>query len=76
MVRALGSETAMQQAAALRCVWVSHRHADHCMGLAGLLAARPPTAPALLVVGPLELQTWLAELHASHGFRTIFIHCR
>ncbi len=64
------------QVAALRCVWVSHRHADHCLGLAGLLAARPGGAEPLLVAGPRELGPWLAHLEAAHGHRSRFVHCR
>ena len=33
----------------LAAVWISHRHADHMMGLAAILCARPPAAGPLLV---------------------------
>lgn len=33
----------------LKVVWVSHKHADHMMGLAGILHARHPSTPPLLV---------------------------
>lgn len=76
MLRCLGPEVARQQVAALRCVWVSHKHADHALGLSGLLAARPAGAPPLLVVGPWAVKRWLQRLHDSHGYHTHFVHCR
>ena len=39
----------------LAFVWVSHKHADHMLGLAGILAARSSTAPPLLVTCPMQL---------------------
>lgn len=30
-------------------VWVSHKHADHMLGLSGILAARSASQPPLLV---------------------------
>lgn len=50
------------QVAALRCVWVSHKHADHTLGLAGLLAARPASAAPLLV--RVHVLPWR---HCSHS---------
>ncbi|KAF5840784.1 beta-lactamase-like protein [Dunaliella salina] len=76
MLRCLGPEAARQQVAALRCVWVSHKHADHALGLSGLLAARPASAPPLLVVGPWAVKRWMHLLHDNHGYRTHFVHCR
>ena len=51
LTRAYGAGGAVAQVAALAAVWVSHRHADHMLGLPALLAARPPSAPPLLVIG-------------------------
>ena len=43
----------------LRCVWVSHMHADHHGGLYPLMVLRQellgPSATPLLVIGPLPL---------------------
>lgn len=33
----------------LCAVWVSHKHADHMLGLPGILSARSASAPPLLV---------------------------
>lgn len=51
LTRTYGAGGAAAQVAALAAVWVSHRHADHMLGLPALLAARPPSAPPLLVMG-------------------------
>lgn len=47
-----GHAAAAAQVAALAAVWISHRHADHMLGLPAVLVARPPHAPPLLVIGP------------------------
>lgn len=57
----------MGQVAALQAVWVSHRHADHALGLGAVLAARPANAPPLLVVGPSEVGRWLDTWQGLHG---------
>jgi ribonuclease BN (tRNA processing enzyme) len=41
----------MLQVAALAAVWVSHKHADHLLGLPALLAARSWQAPPLIIIG-------------------------
>lgn len=51
LVRCYGPAGAAAQVASLAAVWVSHRHADHMLGLPALLAARPPSAPPLLIIG-------------------------
>ena len=40
MVRHLGPAVSREVAARLAIVWVSHKHADHCVGLPGVLRAR------------------------------------
>jgi metal-dependent hydrolase (beta-lactamase superfamily II) len=37
------------QVSGLAAVWVSHKHADHCLGLLGILQARAPYDQPLLV---------------------------
>lgn len=65
------------QVARLQCVWLSHKHADHVLGLPQLLSNRPPTAQPLLVVGPWEVCRWLEHVQAVHpGWRLAFQHCR
>lgn len=56
---------AVVEVAALCAVWVSHKHADHCLGLPALIAARPATCRPLLVIGPWAVREWLAEVRAA-----------
>ena len=43
------------QVSGLCCIWLSHKHADHVLGLEQILSNRPPDSPVLLVVGPREV---------------------
>ena len=61
----------------LRAVWLSHRHADHVLGLLGVLEARREgmmtqnrgiPAPPLLVVGPHSVGRWLSEAAHAAGW--------
>ncbi|KAG3025723.1 hypothetical protein PC121_g7047 [Phytophthora cactorum] len=49
----------------LKCVWISHNHADHHLGLLRLLSSRVSTMEPLLVIGPTPLQFWLDEYSAQ-----------
>ena len=69
----------------LTCVWVSHLHADHHLGLARLLGAVTALRargdqPPLLIVGPRGLGLWLATytalLPARAAPRFRFRSCR
>ncbi len=51
MTRLWGSRGAAAQAAALAAVLISHKHADHVLGVPALLAARPAGSPPLIVIG-------------------------
>ena len=53
--------------AGLELVWVSHMHADHHLGLLGLLQARRRLgcAAPLLVVAPHAMQHWLRDAGAT-----------
>ncbi|GMH40785.1 hypothetical protein BSKO_08689 [Bryopsis sp. KO-2023] len=56
LVRRFGVEGANDALRKLRCVWISHIHADHHAGLSRLLAARQklvgPDGPKVLIIGP------------------------
>ncbi|EGZ06400.1 hypothetical protein PHYSODRAFT_531194 [Phytophthora sojae] len=51
----------------LKCVWISHNHADHHLGLLRLLSHRANDADTepLLVIGPTALRFWLDEYAAQ-----------
>ena len=68
MARLWGVGAAAAQAAALAAVLISHKHADHVLGVPALLAARPRDAPPLVVVGAHSLQL--------RSLRTAYCHCR
>eukprot|EP00873_Tetraselmis_striata_P001973 jgi/Tetstr1/422237/TSEL_013089.t1 len=73
--RAHGSAGAAAEVAALAAVWISHKHADHCLGLPALLSARPPSCGPLLVVGPWAVKQWLQEVASHMGLSYAFAHC-
>ncbi|GAQ86315.1 hypothetical protein KFL_002820100 [Klebsormidium nitens] len=73
---------AQQVARSVRVLWVSHKHADHCLGVVGVLNMRGGGDPRLLIVGPVAVQKWLEEVGAAmqeNGHTLppyIFRHCR
>uniref|UniRef100_A0A061RVH9 ribonuclease Z n=1 Tax=Tetraselmis sp. GSL018 TaxID=582737 RepID=A0A061RVH9_9CHLO len=75
LVRAHGQSGAVAEVAALTAIWISHKHADHCLGVPALLAARPSSCRPLLVIGPWEIGNWLQEAVADSGFKYTFVHC-
>ena len=64
MARLWGARTAAAQAAALAAVLVSHKHADHVLGIPALLAARPRDSPPLVIVGAHKL-VGVLKCHAA-----------
>ncbi|KAK9853084.1 hypothetical protein WJX84_003438 [Apatococcus fuscideae] len=67
--RRYGPQDAVEQVASLACIWISHKHSDHLLGLPGLLSARPASCPPLLVVGPPAAKAWLQELGGPQVLR-------
>lgn len=65
----------------LRCVWISHIHADHHTGLARILALRrdllrdEPHEP-VLVVGPIQLKRYLDAYQRLEDLDMMFLNCR
>ncbi|KAK2971154.1 hypothetical protein RJ640_008578 [Escallonia rubra] len=79
--RRFGIEGADDAVRRLRCIWVSHIHADHHTGLARLLALRRdllrglPHEP-LLVVGPRQLKRFLDAYERLENLDMQFLDCR
>ncbi|XP_014276351.1 ribonuclease Z, mitochondrial isoform X1 [Halyomorpha halys] len=59
VVRYFGPKEASKVFASLRAVYVSHLHADHHIGLIGILQNRPQDAPPLFLFAPSQIMTWL-----------------
>ncbi|KAK9814930.1 hypothetical protein WJX73_002299 [Symbiochloris irregularis] len=70
-----GASGAVKKVEQLACVWISHKHADHMLGLGGILSARSHCATPLLVIGTRAVQSWLRELGPHMGWRYIFVSC-
>lgn len=81
--RLLGANGVARALAKLRCIWISHLHADHHLGLARLLAAVAaartglpgPPLPPLLVVGPRGIGAFLDGYAAHVTLRYAFRAC-
>ncbi|CAI9114176.1 OLC1v1014835C1 [Oldenlandia corymbosa var. corymbosa] len=79
--RRFGVEGADDVIRGLRCIWISHIHADHHTGLARILALRRellkglPHEP-LLVVGPRQLKRFLDAYQRLEDLDMVFLDCR
>ncbi|KAF8388935.1 hypothetical protein HHK36_025618 [Tetracentron sinense] len=79
--RRFGVEGADVAVRGLRCIWISHIHADHHTGLARILALRRellkdvPHEP-LLVVGPRQLKRYLDAYQRLEDLDMQFLDCR
>ena len=73
-----GADNAVRK---LRCIWISHIHADHHTGLARILALRRDllkgrTREPILVVGPWQLKKFLDAYQILEDLDMQFIDCR
>lgn len=79
--RRFGMEGTVDAVKNLRCIWISHIHADHHAGLVRILAMRRdllkgmPHEP-LLVVGPKQLATFLEKYNELEDLNMQFLDCR
>ncbi|XP_044497252.1 tRNAse Z TRZ4, mitochondrial-like isoform X2 [Mangifera indica] len=73
-----GADSALRN---LRCIWISHIHADHHTGLARILSLRHDLLKGeshepLLVVGPSQLKAFLDAYQSFEDLDMQFINCR
>lgn len=79
--RKFGSAGVDEVLRSLQCVWLSHKHADHVLGMLSIIHAYPTEAPKLTIIGPSAVKRWISEavsLWADMGynFRPFqFLHC-
>lgn len=62
IVRKYGETGACEVLKTLECVWLSHKHADHVLGIMSLIHAQPVGAPVLIVIGPSAVKKWIQEV--------------
>ena len=70
-----GVDAARREIANLECIWISHLHADHHLGLVRLLNHFKGKNP-VLVIGPTALQNWLdvvTQVHPEIKERYVFV---
>ncbi|KAL2547592.1 tRNAse Z4 [Forsythia ovata] len=78
--RRFGIEGADEAVRCLRCIWISHIHADHHTGLARILALRSnllkgiPHDP-LIVIGPVQLKGYLYAYQRLEDLDMQFLDC-
>ncbi|GFP79691.1 zinc phosphodiesterase elac protein 2 [Phtheirospermum japonicum] len=78
--RRFGIEGADEAVSSLRCIWISHIHADHHAGLASVLAQRrdllteTPHDP-LIVIGPTQLKYFLDDYQKLEHLDMQFLDC-
>ena len=75
--RMFGVDEAHRLVGALKCIWVSHIHADHHVGLPMMLAARSrilgPDVEPLVVIGPRPLRRALLNYSRLEPMSVCFI---
>jgi ribonuclease Z len=73
--RCIGVQQAHTTINSLVAVFISHKHADHCLGFPAVLQMRPAHLKPLLAVVPAAVQVWLQESHSHLMSRVRFVHC-
>lgn len=83
LVRCVGVDAADDIVRRLKCVWISHIHADHHVGLPTILARRRALlgsncsgADPVTVVGPKDLRRFLNAYNAVEPLHARFVDCR
>lgn len=73
-VRFFGPSMAERVVNDLEIIWISHKHADHILGILSIVAHRTATAP-LHVVCPGQVRSWLEETMPLQGSSCKLVHC-
>lgn len=83
LVRCVGVDAADDIVRRLKCVWISHIHADHHVGLPTILARRRALLGSngsdedpVTVVGPKDLRRFLNAYNAVEPLHARFVDCR
>ncbi|BBN12841.1 ribonuclease Z [Marchantia polymorpha subsp. ruderalis] len=61
-VRRFGDEEAQTIISSLECLWLSHKHGDHVLGVLSILEARRQQREPMVVIGPQKVGSWLFEV--------------
>lgn len=79
--RRFGLEGTVDAVRKLKCIWISHIHADHHAGLVRILALRRDLLKEmahepLLVIGPIQLAIFLDRYNDLEDLNMRFLDCR
>ena len=74
MVRFFGSSMAERIVNDLEVIWISHKHADHMLGILSIVKHRTASTP-FYVVCPGQVLSWLKEVMPIQGSSCRLIHC-
>ncbi|KAG6555660.1 hypothetical protein Mapa_002896 [Marchantia paleacea] len=61
-VRRFGEVKAQTIISSLECLWLSHKHGDHVLGVLSILEARRQQREPIVVIGPQKVGSWLLEV--------------
>ncbi|KAL3678250.1 hypothetical protein R1sor_021206 [Riccia sorocarpa] len=61
-VRRFGEVKAPSVLCSLNCLWLSHKHGDHVLGVLSILEGRRQQKEPLVVIGPQKVRLWLSEV--------------
>jgi ribonuclease Z len=78
LARMLGPAGAQSAIDSLVAVWISHKHADHCLGLPAVIAQRSAQRGGvrLLLVLPAPVREWLEAAHPHLISSVTIVPCR
>lgn len=77
MLRFFGTEKIEDELLKIKCIFVSHIHADHHLGLIRILKARHEvTHEPVLLIGPQAIQDWLKDYSDTYEDVSYLYHFR